>query len=252
MSPFRLTYGLATEIGYMQTINQDTAVARTWSNGSLFAVAAGIGLDGKAASQLACEIVMREMDTYFQATSHPSINNSDKPFSLLKAAIRTANRELLVQTPESGTTFTAALVIDASLYITHIGDSRAYLTSNNDTQRLTTDHTLSYEYLRRGIITEEQVKTGTIHIKDALYRALGQTEPVEVDTQLTNIIPNTWLLLCTKGLIKWNWGIISQEEVYTTLSQNDPQTAADMLVALAKVRESYDDISAIVIKFDTP
>jgi hypothetical protein len=46
--------------------------------------------------------------------------------------------------------------------------------------------------------------------------------------------------------------MISEEEVYITISQNDPRTASDMLVALAKARASYHDISAIVVKFDTP
>jgi serine/threonine protein phosphatase PrpC len=249
MTSFRLTYGLATEIGYMRTVNCDTAVARIWPNGAgLFVVAAGLLPDGKAASQFACEIVMHKMDTYFQDISHLPINNIDKTFSILKAAIHTANRAVFAQTPESGTTFTAGLVIGASLYVTHVGDSRAYLISINDTQRLTIDHTYSHELIRRGYITEEQLRTYTI--KETLFRALGQTESLEVDTQLTNIIPNTWLLLCTKGLISWNWGMISQEEIYVMISQNDPQTASDMLVALAKARDSYHDISAIVIKFD--
>ena len=257
MHTYRLNYGFATEIGYMRKANQDTVAAHIWSSVSgigendvgLFIVADGLGPQGKEASQLACEIVIREVDAYLGDLSHPTNTNTDEPFSILRAAIRTANQAILTQTPKSGTTFTSALVVGHSLYIAHLGDSRVYLVSGNDTQQLTTDHTLSYKYLQRGIVTADQLRTSTVD--DVLYRALGQTETLEIDTKLTNILPNTWLLLCTNGLIKWDWGIISQEEVHTTLSQNEPQLAADTLVALAKARESYYDISAIVVKFDT-
>ena len=55
-----------------------------------------------------------------------------------------------------GTTLTAAYVDDAHVAIAHVGDSRAYLFRDGTLQRLTQDHSLVDEFVRRGKLTEEQ------------------------------------------------------------------------------------------------
>ena len=48
-----------------------------------------------------------------------------------------------------GTTLTAAYVDDNSVAIAHVGDSRAYLFRDGTLERLTQDHSLVEELVRR-------------------------------------------------------------------------------------------------------
>ncbi len=79
-----------------------------------------------------------------------------------------------------GTTLTAAYVDDAHVAIAHVGDSRAYLFRDGTLQRLTQDHSLVDELVRRGKLTEEQAAEHPQ--RSIITRALGPEPDVEVDT----------------------------------------------------------------------
>ena len=70
-----------------------------------------------------------------------------------------------------GTTLTAAYLDDAQLAIAHVGDSRAYLFRDGELTRLTQDHSLVEELVRRGKLTEEQAAEHPQ--RSIITRALG-------------------------------------------------------------------------------
>ena len=66
------------------------------------------------------------------------------------------------------------------LAIAHVGDSRAYLFRDGELTRLTQDHSLVDELVRRGKLTEEQAAEHPQ--RSIITRALGPEREVEVDT----------------------------------------------------------------------
>src|SRR6476661_3582732 len=65
---------------------------------------------------------------------------------------------LFVVAEGMGTTLTALLLGDDELTIAHVGDSRAYRLRDGDLERLTRDHSLVGEMVRRGAITEAEAE----------------------------------------------------------------------------------------------
>jgi serine/threonine protein phosphatase PrpC len=80
-----------------------------------------------------------------------------------------------------------------------------------------------------------------------LWRALGQIETVDVDFRREQVAPNSYLLLCTDGLISLD-AELTEAELLPAITDNEPQTACNRLVELAQKYDSTDDITAMVIK----
>ncbi len=250
MQAYQLTYGSASVTGTNRKVNCDVVFARTWSdiprfNGQtvgLFIVAYGLSVQesGAKAAQLAVQIVGEEISADIFHQSDVSIH------LIMTAAVHKANRQIMTEVLGFGVSLTVALFVDNQVHIAHVGDSRAYLISSNDTKLLTQDHTWSYELVRRGHLTQNQLSN--LVIDDVLYRALGLATPVEIDIIEAKPKSSDWILLCTKGLLSWCWKAVNEENVKTILAQNEPQTAADQLVALAQSPNSIFDTSVIVVR----
>jgi protein phosphatase len=97
-----------------------------------------------------------------------------------------------------GTTCTAVLLGDKELTIAHVGDSRAYRVRDGELTRLTRDHSLVGEMVRRGAISEAEAEQHPQ--RSILTRALGPELDVEVDTLSHPVRDGDIYLLCSDGL----------------------------------------------------
>ena len=77
-----------------------------------------------------------------------------------------------------GTTLVVATVIERTLYVANVGDSRLYLL-NDEIKQVTKDHSLVQEMVRLGGIKQEDAKNHPD--KNIITRAIGAKEDVEVD-----------------------------------------------------------------------
>lgn len=250
MSKPYFTYGLATIKGSERKVNQDLVFALTWSNiprfsgeeVGLFIVADGNGApeSGLKASQLAVQIVSQEIEHYLSEPTDLNINQ------VMTKAFQDANQRIVTDNPYGGSTLTAALLVGNQVYIAHVGDSRLYSISDNMMTLMTNDHSLMSRYI--GII-EFSSSDEEPPLQRVLWRALGQTETVEVDLRGEQVTPNTRLLLCTDGLIASD-SPITEADILPILVKDDPQKACDQLIELAQKAGSTDDISVIVIQIN--
>ena len=115
-----------------------------------------------------------------------------------------------------GTTLTAVYVDEAGLAVAHVGDSRAYLYRDGELGRLTQDHTLVEELLRRGKLTEEQAAEHPQ--RSIITRALGVDPTVEVDTRTYAGRAGDVVLLCSDGLTS----MISEDDDRSRCSTPSP------------------------------
>ncbi|HWD86081.1 MAG TPA: Stp1/IreP family PP2C-type Ser/Thr phosphatase [Solirubrobacteraceae bacterium] len=226
-----------TDTGRQRKDNEDNAFARA----PLFVVADGMGgaQAGEVASQIAVEAFQAELP------------DSGSPEERLAARAQDANRRIYeISSTEHdragmGTTLTAVYVDDAELAVAHVGDSRAYLFREGELGRLTQDHTLVEELLKRGKLTEEQAAEHPQ--RSIITRALGVDPEVDVDTRTYGARAGDVVLLCSDGLTS----MISEKQVAAILAQEpDLDRAAERLIAEANAAGGRDNITVVLFRLE--
>lgn len=250
-----LIFGQSSDVGMVRSNNQDSALSVFFTNHSaeehpdfgLFLVADGMGghHDGEKASAIASRVVASQVTNNIYL---PMLNtNGDTQRSsindMLIAAVQKANSAVMTHVPEGGTTVTVVTLIGDLAYFAHVGDSRVYLITKDGMEQITRDHSLVQRLIELDQLTPSEAADHPQ--KNVLYRALGQTETLEVDTLTRRLPPNSRLLLCSDGL----WGQVKSNEILETVTNYpNPQEACDKLVALANAHGGIDNITAILLK----
>jgi PPM family protein phosphatase len=226
-----------TDTGRQRRDNEDNAFARA----PVFVVADGMG--GAQAGEVASRIAVEAFEQ--------GLPDDGSPEERLATRVREANNQIYERSRADrgragmGTTLTAAYVDDAHVAIAHVGDSRAYLFRDGTLQRLTQDHSLVDELVRRGKLTEEQAAEHPQ--RSIITRALGPEPDVEVDTWTYPARPGDVVLLCSDGLTS----MISEERVRETLAANDNlDAAADALINEANEAGGRDNITVVLFRLE--
>lgn len=245
--------GIAYDVGRVRQSNEDCLIAFTsLQQGDtvspyygLFIVADGMGghEQGERASLLAAQTFAREVIGKFGTQWLGGMTeNAESIQEILESAMLMANQAVMLNLPGSGTTLTAALIFSRQVFLTHIGDSRAYLVGK-EIRQITHDHSLVQRLVDQGhISTEEATRFAQ---RNVLLKAVGQVEGVETDFLTVPWEHGSRLLLCTDGL----WGVLSDSEILR-ISKNYP-SAQDAAIALARQANTMggpDNISAIIVE----
>jgi serine/threonine protein phosphatase PrpC len=249
-----LSFGQVSEVGMVRSNNQDAAFsffstlrsADERPDFGLFVVADGMGghHDGEKASAMTVNILAQQVTGTIYLPLLNDDNQNQTPINdALVAAVQKANSEVMANVPDGGTTATAAVIIGDRAYIAHVGDSRLYLITSDSFEQLTRDHSLVQRLIELDQLTPEEA---TEHPqKNVLYRALGQSETVEVDVLTRRLPPKSRLLLCSDGL----WNLVDSSEIAEVVRQHDnPQEACNRLVTLANKRGGLDNITVILVR----
>jgi PPM family protein phosphatase len=226
-----------TDTGRQRRENEDSAYVRA----PVFVVADGMGgaQAGEVASRLATEAFEQ------------GLPDSGSPEQRLAERVREANRRIYDRSRAEtgragmGTTLTAAYLDDAHVAIAHVGDSRAYLFRDGELSRLTQDHSLVDELVRRGKLTEEQAAEHPQ--RSIITRALGPEPEVEVDTWSYPVRAGDVLMLCSDGLTS----MVSEDQVAEVLRNAESlDAAADGLIAEANEAGGRDNITVILWRLE--
>ncbi|MDD4345648.1 MAG: Stp1/IreP family PP2C-type Ser/Thr phosphatase [Desulfitobacteriaceae bacterium] len=228
-----------SETGQVRKNNEDALLVL--SGDGLFAVADGMG--GHQAGEIASNTAVSEIKK--QAVKLREITN-DRLEYWLKEVIGQANKviyESAVCSPENqgmGTTLTMLVLRQNQGFVAHIGDSRAYLWRNGELLRLTDDHSLAEELVRRGQITvEEAEKHPQRHV---LMRALGASRKIEIDYRTCDLQSGDVFLLCTDGFSN----LLSDEELAEKFKRQESwETRFDRLKGLILERGAPDNYTAL-------
>jgi PPM family protein phosphatase len=214
----------------------------------IYVVADGMGghQSGEVASNLAAqgssqyllERIYREFVFEHKSFTPPEI------MQWVIEAVGEAQSRILQRVPGGGTTLTLLLVLDTKYYLAHVGDSRLYLIGKDGSLTLKTrDHSLVKRLIDLGEITESEAE---VHPhRNVLYRAMGQSDPFEPDTDEFSLKPGERLLLCSDGL----WGVVKPEDLTQVL--NSTQDLDDVAYALVKAANDAggpDNISVILVE----
>ena len=193
-----------TDVGRVRQDNQDDYRAGELPGDAAWAlVCDGMGgaRGGREASQCACSVIER----CFQEQYNQCIPGEEETF--LKKALLSANRYVFQKAlrEESlagmGTTAVCALVRGGKAYLSHAGDSRAYLYRDGKLAQLTHDHSYVQELVDCGTITQEQAEHHPQ--KNIITRALGVDYRLEPEFTTVALQAGDVLLLCTDGLQRY-------------------------------------------------
>lgn len=218
--------------------------------GLLLMVADGMG--GAAAGELASEMAT---DTVYKELLSSWLREQEatgQRFALrLKEAVETANQQIhdyAKAHPENrgmGTTATAVGILGDHLYLTQVGDSRAYLVREGAAHQLTKDQSLMQRLVEAGELTEEEAAQS--ERRNIILQALGPDAKVKVDLTHQEIRRGDTVVLCSDGLS----GQVKKEEIARQVSETrDLKAVCDRLVALANERGGPDNITVVVARLD--
>ena len=232
----------ASDLGCQRSNNEDSygVFERGAEGGVLLVLADGMG--GAAAGEVASRMAVDTLKGRFfdeLATGNPA--------QALRKSMDAANAVIYSKASGNsdlkgmGTTCTAASVIGDSLHIGHVGDSRAYLVADDDIRVLTRDHTLAAEL--SGMAGREGAPEGA---RNVLTRCLGNQSEVQVEVfdQPITLHSGNVIVLCSDGLSN----LVGADEIFHTVTENDPETACQRLVRLARERGGPDNITVQVAR----
>ena len=255
-----------TDLGLTRDHNEDTFLVADLSTGnaslqpdvrehvvgprgSLFMVADGMGgaAAGEIASAMATDIIFRHLSTAWTGDAEQSASR----FAFrMREAVELANQEIYAYAREHsefrgmGTTVTAAGVYGDDLYLTQIGDSRAYLVRNGEAIQLTKDQSLMQRLVDAGELTEEEAEQS--ERRNIILQALGPDPRVKVDLTHQTLRRGDTLIICSDGLS----GLVRREEFGQMVQiYPDLPTLCGALIDLANERGGPDNITVVAVRF---
>ena len=241
-----------SEQGRSREINQD-AFAVCPSLG-LFVIADGMGghPNGEIASALAVEAVQRFYAEPGRTWPADAAGPIGDPSAFLVAAVKRAHARIRAEAApvapgqrSMGTTLVAVHAEATDFCVAHVGDSRCYRLRDRALELLTRDHTRMNEYLDMGASREAAMKMPD---HASLSRALGTRERVEVDVRMEDARAGDVVLLCTDGLSN----VVTDEEIARALAGwSDAEATAAALIGIAEARGAQDDVTCIVLRYES-
>ena len=244
-----------SDVGLQREHNEDSfCIAPEFR---LFIVADGMG--GHRAGDVASKMAIHAVSSFFESTQN---EDATWPFAIdpslsleenrLVGGIRLANLRIFETSVQNydmagmGTTVVSLLYHPSrkSVYVAHVGDSRAYRVRGNEIALLTRDHSLVNDYLAAmPDMTQEQIDELP---KNVITRALGMQEGVMIDLTRVEIEPGDIYLLCSDGLS----GMLTDEQIGAIIldSADDLEAGVKALIRRANEEGGDDNITAVLIK----
>lgn len=238
-----LRFAAATHIGKVRKLNQDRYLIKELDDGSVVVlVADGMGghVAGEVASALAIQAVWEELQ---KQSTEMSIKTR------LIAAIQAANARIYAEASANetyagmGTTIVAVIARPETLWVAHVGDSRAYLMEEfKKLHKLTEDHTLVNELIRRGKLLPEEAENHPQ--RHMLTQALGTSPDVSIEYGEWNWQLHDRLLVCTDGLTSH----LRSDAIFALLQKvEELPRSVDALLNAALATGGYDNITLVLV-----
>lgn len=230
-------------VGLVREDNQDSirlpADLQHTESGHGFAVADGMG--GYAHGGVASAMAIQKFFEVYEQVSDRAVQQ------VMQKGVEAANLSvyqtaLRLGAGRMGTTLTAVCIRGRSLYLSHVGDSRAYLVRNGMAACLTNDHTTVGDLVRMKIITPDKVRTHAQ--RSILTRAVGLAMFVQPDFTSLELQEGDRLVMCSDGV----WSVVEDEDFVRLAAQaHGAEELSQKVVDLAIEHGTDDNVSAISV-----
>src|SRR2546421_9304469 len=228
-----LNIGKCTLLGNYRENNEDSIEVKQFPDLTVCIVADGMGgqAAGEIASRRAIEIIPQELRKNLTAGTPP-----EQAKTVIRKAVVQANDEIIAMGQldrdlrNMGTTVVLAVWRkNSEMYVTGVGDSRAYLVRQAEIEQLTVDHSLAQALVEAKTISAEEAREH--RFRNVLWKYLGTKEVGEgPEVKVVQLQAGDRLLLCTDGLS----GVVPDDKLASFVRQAaDVQECADGLGQLA-------------------
>ena len=234
-----IAWGAATDVGRVRTSNEDAFVAEPM----VFGVADGMG--GHQAGEVASAIAA--------STLRDRLAGGASSVEVAVAAVVEANAAIFQEAHRNseqrgmGTTLAAMAVLvsdehEPRFAVVNVGDSRTYLLRAGALRRVSVDHSYVQELVSTGHITESEAR---MHPRrNIITRALGIEPSVRVDHWVLPLVRGDRFVLCSDGLVDE----VDDDQIGAmAASIEDPQAAAEAMVAAANENGGRDNVTVVVV-----
>ena len=236
-----------TDIGMKRKSNQDSIYINVAKN--IYVVADGMG--GHNGGDIASSIAVSKFPEYVLS------NIESESISCLTEGIKYANDKIYEQSAHDpklkgmGTTIVSLFFKKDTLYVSNVGDSRAYLVNNAKLFQMSKDHSLVQEKLNLGIYNRQNAADDPM--KNVLVRTVGYEEEVDIDVFTYKVLRNDIFFICSDGL----HGKVSDADIAflinkyipdpATVTKDDLEVTVTELIKQANTNGGQDNISVIII-----
>lgn len=229
-------HAASSHVGVIRSGNEDSGYA----DAHLLVIADGMG--GHAAGELASAAVVAAV----------CADVSDRPDTVADFEKWVRNKldsahsrigDLVAEQPERrgmGTTFTMLGLLEDSLMIAHVGDSRAYRLRGGKLTQLTKDHTYVQALVDSGKLDPTEAM---LHPRrNLLLRTIDGIHELELDVLRQDLQVGDRYLLCSDGLN----GVLTDSSILDILRQGDPTYVVATLIDYTLAAGAPDNVSVIV------
>ncbi|MDR0817242.1 MAG: Stp1/IreP family PP2C-type Ser/Thr phosphatase [Clostridiales Family XIII bacterium] len=243
--------GFKTDIGRVRTINEDALLVLP--KYGLFAVADGVG--GRSSGEIASRKTVYNIETFFGRNPVSEADELEPEqrhtwfrayFQRCLQSINNDIRSAALRDPAlegMATTAVVAYIKGQTLYITNIGDSRAYLIRDGGIMQLTEDHTFVNNLVSAGTISQEEAREHPQ--KSMITRALGASVGADPDFYHYELLKGDRILLSTDGL----HGEVADDEILTAAKDSkNLNRICRQLVKMANDRGGRDNVTVVLIE----
>ena len=223
---------------------------RVGERGLVFLVADGMGgaAAGELASSMAADLIFRHL---IERSREGAGDNPEEFVQQLRSAVEEANEHIHIYSKEHpdvrgmGTTATVAGVLQGTLYLAQVGDSRGYLVRDGVATQITKDQSLMQRLVDAGELTEEEAEQS--ERRNIILQALGPDAKIRVDLTWQELRRGDTLVICSDGLS----GQVKREEIAALLQEEaDLDALCDKLISMANERGGPDNITVVLVRFD--
>jgi protein phosphatase len=243
--------GFRTDTGKKRALNEDALLVSPGDG--LFAVADGVG--GSNSGEIASRSAMAGIEDFFNSNPISQAADMEGKYrhnwfkGYFLRCFRKINHDIIniaQSSPDNSgmaTTAVTAYFDDKTLYITNIGDSRAYMIRAGEIIQLTEDHSYVANLISTGSLTKSEAREHPR--KNMITRALGAGTEAEPDFYSFDVERGDLVLLCTDGL----HGELTDEEICETLKgERDMNKACKKLVQAANDKGGRDNITVVCVE----
>ncbi|MBE9220005.1 PP2C family protein-serine/threonine phosphatase [Dolichospermum flos-aquae] len=240
--------------------SRDTLITKPPQDNALAIVCDGIGghEGGSVASNLAIETIVQEVKELTSVTEN-QINPSLILYKL-EQVVATANDKISQQNDSEhrqgrqrmGTTIVMALPMAYEMYITHVGDSRAYWITRHNCHQVTLDDDVASREVRLGysLYREALQHSGS----GSLVQALGMSKSTSLHptSQRFIIDEDAVFLLTSDGLsdfdrVEESW----ESEILPILSDKKTiENVGQRLIEIANTKNGHDNVTIALVHYD--
>jgi protein phosphatase len=232
------------------TLQPEVRTHNAGPRGSLFMVADGMG--GAAAGEIASAMATEEVLAQMQRLWVEGVDRTPGAFArALKQAAKAANTRInsyAAAHPEHrgmGTTATIAALLQDTLYIAQIGDSRGYIVRDGVGVQITKDQSLMQKLVEAGELTEEEAEHS--ERRNIILQALGPEASIKVDLTYQPLRRGDTMVLCSDGLSTQ----ISRDKIAEIVAdEKDLTQICKKLIDAANAAGGPDNITVIVARFE--